>query len=186
MLSLVAPQKPLNQWNNKYISPGPSGPIGCPQVNSRLDQSQPFSPMRFQLPEIVTYGSNLQDGQHRSFISGGLGPETIDMTWNNPTPRKTLYGTEWTSIQLPDVSIEPELNSTFHYNYANLKANTFNSLSSGKSAGPLPNGFSLPSGQIPRGGNYPSVIAQTTAQDIFDQRQVDPQASAMSRGLGPK
>jgi hypothetical protein len=166
MLSLSTIQKPINQWNNNYISPGPVSTVGVPQVNCELKKSAPFLPIRWGIKEDEYLGTYVTDGMY-----GGLPADVCDLQWCNPQPRKRPWGLEIISLSKPDTTREPFVSSTYHYNYANKKANVYNSLSSGKGFVPPPGPFDLPMGATPRGGNFPRVIAQ---EDGTNSATTDP------------
>lgn len=155
--------RPLNDWNKKYISPGPVGSVGDALTSVRIKQSCPDMPFAYQKefsPSNDIYrGSNVQDGQWYSFSDGGF---------NAQVKRRKLgvganVGWIQQDISRPDTYREPML---LDQPSAGFKSQVASILKrQGDMFTQLPLGYSPQPGDIPRGNQVPVVQNSFSTQD---------------------
>lgn len=163
--------------NVQFLSPGNVGPVGDVLVTTRLRQSAPDMAMRYQDSETeqMMMGSNVQDGDSFSYMSGGRNAETI------PPPNDTfLRQIGWRKMDLyaEDRMKVPKQGSLGNYNWKNKLASTIEGLelsphSTGALFNPLPGEYRPTS--ITRGSQLPRLIASVGDESqytaIGDQTQ---------------
>lgn len=137
------------------ISPGVVGSVGDVNIVPRLAQSATDLPMRFDsqvLKRSSFYGSNVQNGDSKSFDSGG-GPATVvDKRWNGQRDFKISHGWKYQDVRTPDKRYEP-LNMGY-----NTVPEVIRVRPTGNAFLPAPGPFQLGEA-IPRGGATPDVVA---------------------------
>jgi hypothetical protein len=71
--------RPMNRWNYDRIQPGAVGSVGDVNMQVRLKHSYPNLPLRFDKQfsgkNEVYLGSNVTDGNHINYDSGGKAKE---------------------------------------------------------------------------------------------------------------
>ena len=84
MISLDHERKFKNSW---LISPGVVGSVGDVLPVNRIRQSMPEMPVTWDQEfagDSESYlGANVQDGNSRSFFTGGRNATTYDSNWSN-------------------------------------------------------------------------------------------------------
>lgn len=152
--------RPMNRWNYERICPGVTGSVGDVNMQVRLKQSAPDMPMRyspyFSHGNEVFLGSNVQNGDSRSYCSGGAGATVIDSNWGGRRGFKTRHGWICQDLRAPDTLHEPRTGSTPQYSWNNKIATTYKAMRSGNMFLPAP--YMLPRGAVPRGGQVPRII----------------------------
>lgn len=151
--------RPLNRWDHSRIQPGAVGPVGDVNLQQRLKHSAPDLPLRFQKEfagkNQVFLGSNVSDGQHVGYDSGGGPARTIDSNWGGRRRFKTRHGYIMQDLRAPDNMVEPFVGSTPSYSWRNKIAKTFEAKRTGFNFLPLPNGYGPSELQTLRGGSFP-------------------------------
>ena len=151
--------RPLNRWDHSRIQPGAVGSVGDVNLQQRLKHSYPDAPLRFEKDfagkNEVFLGSNVSDGQHVGYDSGGGPARTIDSNWGGRRRFKTRHGYIMQDLRAPDNMVEPFMGSTPGYSWRNKLAKTFEAKRTGSHFLPLPNGYSPTDLQTLRGGRFP-------------------------------
>lgn len=167
---------PLNVWNKDSIRPGPVGSVGDVLLGVRFKQSQPDSDMRwdpqFSNGQEVYNGANISDGTHAGFTTGGGVAKTLRQPFGYRPGFKTAIGWERQDIVPVDRSRTSMMSSAGQYSWDSKVGRVNNAASTGKFFTPLPGGYGLEKGQIPRGGNDPIIIA--SSNDIGIPLRNDP------------
>jgi len=153
--------RPLNRWDHSNIRPGAVGSVGDVNLTPRLKHSHPNMPLRFDKAfsgkNEIFLGSNISDGTHKGYDSGGGPARTIDSNWGGRRRFKTRHGYIFQDIRTPDDLVVPVQGSTPDYSWRNKIATAFESKRTGDLFLPLPKGYDLGEGQVARGGAYPRV-----------------------------
>lgn len=151
--------RPINRI--KYFSPGAVGSVGDCIVTPRLKQSAPDLAERYDASfagqNAVFLGSNVQDGQHIGYDSGGGPSRLLDSNWSGNRSFKTKRGYYMQDVRAPDKFVEPYVSSLGDYSWRNKVATTYEALRTGENFLPLPGPYRLSPGEVPRGGNVPRV-----------------------------
>lgn len=173
---LVDNIKPKNVYE---FRPGNVGSIGDTVVKTRFRQSTPFMPWAYdpywQGKRANKLGSNVQDGDSKSFDSKG-GPANIyNAAWSNNRDFKHQYGLEIHDLRQPDTLQEP---ITAWQGDFSWKRKLY-SLRIAKRSGSLfsikPNGYQ-PSG-LQRGGNgvrLTDVLGGDPGLEILENEKLKP------------
>jgi len=146
--------------NTVLISPGVVGPVGDVNMITRLAQSAPEMPMRFDSDMMMNeskYGSNVQDGNTKSFDSHGGSARLVDKKWTGQRDFKIQHGWKYQDIRAPDRSVQPLNVGTPGYGWYNRLATVYKAHVSGDKFLPLPGKYE--SQGVPRGGTVPRVVA---------------------------
>lgn len=163
--------RPLNRWDHDSIRPGPVGSVGDVHLTPRFKQSAPDLPMRFDpvfaFQNEVALGSNVTDGQHRNYDSGGGPARTRDTNWGNKK-FKTRHGWIMQDLRAPDTLHEPETGELPHYDWNNRIATAYNARRTGNQFLPLPHGYGPGPGDVPRGGQVPRIVATEAREEEAD------------------
>lgn len=147
----------MNRWNHDRIQPGWVGPVGDVNCQVRLKHSCPELPIRYE-PAFAGQnesflGSNIQDGQHASYVSGGAQNRTNDSNWQSGRSFKTRRGWIVEDIRAPDNSVEPFVSSLGDYTWRDKIATVYEARRTGNQFLPLPGQYQLSPGEIARGGS---------------------------------
>jgi hypothetical protein len=153
--------KPLNRWDYSSIRPGSVGSVGDVNMTPRLKHSHPDMPLRFDRSfsgkNSVFLGSNVQNGTQKSYDSGGGPARTVDSNWGGRRRFQTRHGYIFQDIRTPDDLVVPVLGTTPSYSWRNKVATNFEAKRTGELFLPLPGGYDLSAGQVPRGGTTPRI-----------------------------
>jgi len=172
MQDIIELQSSHNQWMNDYISPGRVGSVGEVNLQVKLKKSLPDQPQRFVKwtsgKKESLFGSNVQDGQMKSYDNGGMMARVIDEIWDGNPTFKTNVGWIHQDLRAPDRSIEPYLGATPQYNWLNRIASVVNSKSTGSKFLPLPGEYKPSPGSVPRGSAIPESI--TIQPNLLNQQ----------------
>lgn len=151
--------RPLNRWDYSRIQPGAVGSVGDVNLTPRLKHSAPDLPLRFQKEfagkNSIFLGSNVCDGQHVGYDSGGGPARTVDSNWGGRRRFKTRHGYIMQDLRAPDNMVEPYVGSTPGYSWRNKLAKTVEAKRTGFNFLPLPGAYFPESHQVVRGGNFP-------------------------------
>jgi|DEB19_MinimDraft_2_1074335.scaffolds.fasta_scaffold01197_7 hypothetical protein len=155
-LSLDA-RRPMNRWNHDRIQPGPVGSVGDVNCQVRLKHSSPDMPLRWE-PVFAGnnqpfLGSNVQNGQYVSYVSGGAMARVNDSNWQSGRSFKTRLGWVVEDITAPDNLVEPFVSSLGDYTWRDKIATVYEARRTGAQFLPLPGKYQLSPGEFPRGGN---------------------------------
>lgn len=160
--------------NTQIISPGNVGSVGDVLASVRLKQSTPDMALRydgmFSGKRESAYGSNVQDGDSKSYTSGGGAPRLLDSRWTRNT-FKTNHGWRFQDIRVPDKNLEPVMGSTGQADWYNRVANIYQARVTGDAFLPLPGEYG-PTSMV-RGSQIPRIIAvdKPTLPDLSDQKE---------------
>jgi hypothetical protein len=158
-LSILA-YKPLNRWDYSSIRPGPVGSLGDTMGQVRFKHSFPNQGIRLD-PEYKNnkqnrLGSNVSDGNHTSFTTGGKGdPFILNSPWTDTRIRKVSWGTIHQDVRASDKLHEPRVGSIPQLSWNNKLATVYNAKRTGNMFLPLPGPYIASPGEIPRGGQVP-------------------------------
>ena len=140
------------------IRPGFVGPVGDVLVTARLKHSNPELPLRYEQAfagsNAKRIGANIQDGDHRGYINGGLQARVKGNNWAHDRSFKTAIGWHYQDLRAPDTSITSVLQASPQAMWQNKVARTYDAFRTGQKFLPLPGGFG-PDGGLPRGGSTP-------------------------------
>jgi hypothetical protein len=167
MTSLVA-FKHLNQWDHSSIRPGPVGSVGDTLGQIRFKHSFPNQGIRldpqYEGNKQNRLGSNVSDGNHKSFTSGGRGdPLVWDEPWNADRAQKVSHGYIFQDMRAPDKLHEPYVGALPQYSWQNKLATVYNAKRTGNLFLPVPGPYQLSPGEVPRGGQLPvSTVTEGT------------------------
>lgn len=190
--------RPLNRWDHARIQPGAVGSVGDVNLAPRLKQSSPDMPLRydrhFSGKNEVFLGSNVTDGQHINYDSGGAGARTIDSNWGGRRHFKVRHGYIFQDMREPDTSSQPFVAATPQYKWKNQVATVYQAKRTGDQFLPLPGGYLPEPHQVLRGGTFPRTtdvdpgttsIGSAVVGEAPDQMDLRPRGSAHAR-LGGK
>lgn len=161
----------------QIIHPGPVGPVGDVLCQTRLKHSNPDMALRWEYwnsgVNEIFLGSNVQDGYKRSYVSAGGSARTIERGKRRMVTRK---GIRVQDININTNMMEPKVGSLGDYDWRNKQATVYESNRTGFKFLPLPYGYELPYGQIPRAGGLVSrgVTAVPPYNPIFGQKPGQP------------
>jgi hypothetical protein len=189
MLSLSA-RRPLNQWQNNSIHPGPVGSVGDANVNVTFKSSLPGdyreAPYTKGKKE-VRFGSNVQDGQKNSWDTNGQGARLIDGFFGGERDSITTQrGWMFQNLKSEDMLSEPVMGSLPRYGWRNQVATINNAARTGEKFASLPGGYSPKPSDVPRGGNKPGIVAgegrdaQVLASGAIPYKSVLPTSSGLT------
>lgn len=150
-------------------TPGANASVGETNLSVRLKQSMPDMPFRYEpwtagINE-VSLGSNVQNGQQVSYVSGGGPARTM------PQKRQKLVCNGWRmqDLRAPDTLHEPLNIGTPQYSWNNKVATSYEIRRTGEKFLPLPFGYMQNAASVPRGGVVPRVTATVDAGDSVDR-----------------
>lgn len=154
-MSIVAP-RPLHTFDNDSIRPGPVGSVGDVLGTIRLKHSSPDLPIRKTVLPISD-GSNIEDGEFKSFNTGGGQARVIDSNWQSGRQFKTAHGWIIDDLRAEDRLHEPFMGSGPQYSWRNTIATTYAARRTGDLFLPLPGGYNPSPGEIERGQVVPEI-----------------------------
>ncbi len=162
MTTVISAERPYTpQWLNNSIQPGPQGSVGDVNMQTRLKQSTPSFPMRWDVKTAQErekrLGSNVSDGQWTSYDSGGGPARLLDSNWYGHRDSKIAHGWRMQDLRPTDRTVMPETGSTPGYDWANRIATNYESRHTGELFLPLPGPYAIGQGQVPVGGNGPVI-----------------------------
>ena len=164
MQAIIA-TRPLNRWDHDSMRPGPVGSTGDALMQTRLKTSMHGMPMRWYEPTAhereCRLGSNVSDGQERSYTSGGACAAVHDSNWGYRQTFKTQRGWVHEDIRAPDRATQEMMGGLPQYSWHNTLATVHHARVSGDNFLPLPGGYGLAPGEDPRGGSAPRVTDRT-------------------------
>ena len=153
--------RPMNRWNHDSIRPGIVGSVGDVNMTPKFKHSMPDAPLRFDPyfsgREAESLGSNVQNGDSKSFDSHGKTARTIDSNWGGRRHFKINRGWVYQDMRVPDKLTEPVMGGTPNYMNYNRIATTYNAKRTGDKFLPLPGGFAPTPGLVTRGGAMPII-----------------------------
>ena len=154
-------RRPKQFWNSYDIRPGAVSSVGDVNLQVRLKHSYPDQYLRydpiFSGKKLCRIGANVTDGQHQNYDTGAGPAKLIDTNWGGRRDFKTQIGWEWQDFRPIDKTIETELQSTPQFTWRTKTAQVYNAMRTGSKFLPLPGGYDIAPGEIPRGGNYPRI-----------------------------
>lgn len=171
-METIVAYKRINQWDNQSIRPGPVGSVGDTLGQIRFKHSFPDQGIRLD-PRYVgntqnRLGSNVSDGNHKSFTTGGRGdPLTVDEPWNSYRAQKVSHGTIFQDMRASDKLHEPYSGSLPQYSWQNKLATVYNAKRTGNMFLPLPGPYMLSPGEVPRGGQLPIMTRTEGTQNVI-------------------
>lgn len=196
-MTYLIKSKPLNRWDYDSIRPGPVGSVGDVNLQVKLKKSTPSLPNRW-LPETagkneVYYGSNVSDGSHYGYSSGGFGAKTVQSGWNYKGDMKTAYGWYTQDIRAADRSKETVTQPLGRYGWENDVGTVLKAKVTGEQFLPLPGGYGpADEDYIPRGSRNPRVVGISEGDGVplpaVDVDVTDPEfgKTGSTGGVGTK
>lgn len=146
--------------HSEFISPGVVGSVGDVLGSVRLRQSTPSMPMRYETafsgPNESKLGSNVQDGDSKSYTSKGGFARVVDSRLER-TSFKTNHGWVYQDVRSVDKLLEPVMGSTGRADWVNRVANIYQAKITGNNFLPLPDPYGPTS--MTRGSQIPRIIA---------------------------
>ena len=157
-----AKYRPLNRWDHDRIQPGNVHSVGDTITGIKLKHSQPDLPIRYEKKfsgkNAGLMGDNNTDGGHTGYFNHGYGsPYTKDSNWPSWRQFDTPLGWIHEDLRPPDKSYQPLLSSTPNAKWDQRVAETYKIYRPGFDFLPLPHGYQPSPGDLPRGGNTPTV-----------------------------
>lgn len=135
------------------IHPGPVGVVGDVLCQTRLKHSNPDLPLRWEAwnsgANEIFLGSNIQDGYKRSYVSSGRQGRVYEYGGKRMSTRKGIVVQDLNSNTN---MMEPQVGSLGDYDWRSKQAAVYESNRTGFKFLPLPYGYRLPYGQVPRAG----------------------------------
>jgi len=95
-------------------------------------------------------GSNVSDGQHVGYDSGGGPSRVMDSNWQSGRSFKTRLGWVMEDVTAPCVAVEPYVSSLGDYTWRNRVATVYEALRTGDQFLPLPGPYIRSAGEVPR------------------------------------
>ena len=163
-----------NSYNNQRCAPGPVGSVGDVIGSVRFKHSSPDAPLRFDpyfiASRLKVIGSQISDGDHANYVSGGYGARTLDTRWTPNRSFKTNIGWYMQDLRPADKLVEPYVGTTLDYSWRNKIATTYDVKRTGSKFLPLPGGYQLAPGEEPRGATprVTNVEPGDYVQNIID------------------
>jgi hypothetical protein len=149
---IITRKKPVNQWMNWYISPGPVAPIGDVNINSTLKKSCPELAQRYSIDQDDYFrrGVGVQDGSWFNVHTGGLAARTQLTDFYGEPTENIQIGEQFVDLRPNDLSATTRELGAPQFGWKSTVARTFNARFIGEQFLPRPNGYS-PSGGVSRG-----------------------------------
>lgn len=152
--------RPHPRWADSIMSPASVGSVGdvlttpflktsCTDLPRRVDQT-------FAGVNSEALGSNVQNGDQPSFMSGGLGGYVVDSNWGGNRSFRYANGWKIQDLREPDKLVTPYLAPLGDYSWRNKIARTYESFKTGDLFSDLPGGYEGKG--IPRGGQMPRIV----------------------------
>jgi hypothetical protein len=158
MALFLTHNEPPEITNFQRISPGAVGGVGDVNMLPRLRTScAAMLPVRFDPTALVQEpiaGSNVQDGQVKSYDSNGGPARLYDTVWSGRRKRKAV-GARFQDLRAPDKAIEPIVVGSNQYSYKNMVATVVNARATGNKFLPLPGEYIAT--ELTRGGLFPRI-----------------------------
>lgn len=153
--------RPMNRWDYYCIRPGVVGSVGDVNMTPKFKHSMPDAPLRydpyFSGSKAPKSGSNVQNGDIKSFDSHGGPARLIDSNWGGRRHFKVRHGWIYQDMRSVDKTSAPVMGKLPHYSYNNKLATVYNARRTGEKFLPLPGGFAPTPGLITRGGAMPII-----------------------------
>ena len=154
--------KPKNQrWEYSSIRPGPVGTVGVANVQVRLKHSTPNMAIRwskdFSKAKLPRIGSNVTDGFHKNYDTGGGPAKVLDSNWGGRRDFSTSHGYIYQDLRPTDRSANMRVEATPQYQWKTNVARVYKVKHGGDKFLPNPGGYGLNPGDISRGGAFPFV-----------------------------
>lgn len=147
----------VHRDNLQRLAPGNVASVGDVVVSTRLKQSAPDLPMRVLEEDS---GNNMPKFGSMTDQVGRL----IDSNWGGRRDFKTAVGFVIQDIRPADMNVEPFVGSMGDYSWRNKIATVHELKPRGEYFLPLPGPYIPIPGELPRGGNVPSIT------DIIDDQ----------------
>ena len=181
-MTTITQYKRLNQWDNSSIRPGPVGSVGDTLGQVRLKHSFPNQGIRLDEQtkgnKQNRLGSNVSDGNHKSFSSGGRGdPYVSSSPWTGYRGAEVSHGLIFQDLRAPDKLHQPRVGALPQYSWDNRIATVYNAKRTGNLFLPLPGPYILAPGEVPRGGQTPvltDVQGLTFGTPITIESEIQP------------
>lgn len=168
--------RPMNRWDHDSIRPGNVSSVGDVNMAVRMKQSSPDMMWKFD-PKF--YGKNEERVGSNSAQGYNSVARVVDSNWGGRRDFKIRRGWVCQDIRAPDKKVEPYMGQTGN-SWNNRIATMYDSKRTGDQFLPLPGGYSLSPGELPRGGNFPTIADQVGIEDSF----ADSIVSGMNRAVG--
>lgn len=146
------------RWNDYVMHPGIVGSVGDVNPTPFLKTSCIDLPRRmektFRGKKALPLGSMIQNGSSIDWMTGGLGPRTIDSNWDLPRTKVPIAnGFVIQDVSPADMLVEPLVSSIGDFSWRNKLAKVQDRVT----------GFEQVPGEytstgIPRGGQVPRIV----------------------------
>lgn len=161
---IVPIKRPLNLWNKYSIRPGVVGPVGETMLQVRLKQSAPDLNPRYvgwTSGEAEKYlGSNVQDGQSKSYSSFGGGANSYRGRMRYRDSFKTQHGWVHQDIKQVDLTRQPIMQDDPQFSWKSQIASVQRAKTTGELFLPLPGGYEATAQT--RGNNTPRIVEHSS------------------------
>ncbi len=154
-MSIVAP-RPLHAFDNDSIRPGPVGSVGDVIGTIKLKHSTPDLPIR-KITLSNDIGANVEDGEWKSYNTGGGQARVLDSNWQSGRGFKTSHGWVIEDLRAEDRLHEPFMGTAPQYSWKNQVATIYRARRTGDMFLPLPGGYNPSPGEIERGQLVPHI-----------------------------
>jgi hypothetical protein len=179
---------PLNVWDKYSLRPGAVGSVGDCLIGVRLKQSAPDLNPRYEVvfsgKNEVYYGSNVSDGRHAGFTSGGGVAKTMRKPLGYRQGFKTAVGWVHQDIAPVDRTRQPFQSSLGQFGWKTTMSNIYKAKTTGDMFLPLPGGYAPKEGLVTRGSVVPRIVEQATADNITIPSITNPVIEALPETSG--
>lgn len=177
---------PFRYKNKEVLSPGVVGSVGDTLLSVRLKHSAPDLPLRFDTmtvgPKEKRLGSNVQDGDLKSFDSKGGPARTLDSNWLG-RERRLAHGFKYQDLRAPDKRFEPIHMGAPGYEFDNRIATMYDIRRPGDQFLPLPGPYQITPGEVPRGGAAPRLFATESGPAPYTYQGAQPGVEGVTETL---
>lgn len=167
----ITATRPLHAFDNDSIRPGPVGSVGDVIGSIKLKHSMPELPLRWDKLR-TTVGSNVEDGEHASFTSGGKQARVYDSNWQSGRAFKTSHGWVYMDLRAEDRLHEPFMGSGPQYSWRNTVATNYRAQRTGQMFLPLPGGYNPSPGEIERGQIVPVITSTEAGEELASSKNL--------------
>ena len=173
------------------FTPGANSSVGEVNTSVRFKTSAPDMPLRFDpytsFMNQIKNGSNVQNGQNKSYSSGGGPARTLDSNWLPGGRRRYIrHGWICQDVRAPDTQHQPINTGTPQYSWHNKVATVYDLKRTGDRFLPLPGPYMLHPSQISRGGNAPRIVDNEDQESQLNLNQESDKNTGFQRQTSSK